>query len=389
MKTIRQHLGWKLFISYLVIIIVGVVSLAVTAELHTPTAINRHMAEMAPMMGGNMGMMTDLTESFTQTVNEVLLVATSLAFLTAVLVSTFVTRRIVKPVQEMKAASQRIANGRYDERVQVSGEDELAALGRSFNRMAYELAQTEERRRQLIGDVAHELRTPLSSIKSVMEGLQDGVLRPEPETFTSVEQEVNRLQRLVRDLEELSRAEAGQIQLEKEKINPADLIETAVGRLRQQFADKQVSLNTDIPSDLPAITVDPARMTQVLLNLLGNALQYTPSGGRVTVRYSVDGDLCAVTGERLSVNDQLSTDHCLLITITDTGIGLTADQLAHIFERFYRVDKSRSRAGGGSGIGLTISRHLVEAHNGRLTASSPGLNQGSTFTIILPASLPQ
>lgn len=388
MKTIRQHLGWKLFISYLVIIIVGVVSLAVTAELHTPTAINRHMAEMAPMMGGNIGMMTDLTESFTQTVNEVLLVAASLAFVTAVLVSTFVTRRIVKPVQEMKIASQRIANGRYDERVQVSGEDELAELGRSFNRMAHELAQTEEHRRQLIGDVAHELRTPLSSIKSVMEGLQDGVLRSEPETFASVEQEVNRLQRLVRDLEELSRAEAGQIQLEKEKINPADLVETAVVRLRQQFADKQVSLNTDIPSDLPAITVDPARMTQVLLNLLGNALQYTPSGGRVTVQCLVDGDLCAVTGERLSVNDQLSTDHCLLITITDTGIGLTADQLVHIFERFYRVDKSRSRAGGGSGIGLTISKHLVEAHSGHLTAASTGLNQGSTFAITLPVSLP-
>jgi len=384
MKTIRQHLGWKLFISYVIIIVVGVVSLAVTAELHTPTAINRHMAEMAPMMGGNMGMMTDLTESFTQTVNEVLLVAASLAFVTAVLVSTFVTRRIVKPVQEMKQASQRIASGCYDERVQVSGEDELAELGRSFNRMAQELAQTEERRRQLIGDVAHELRTPLSSIKSVMEGLQDGVLRSEPETFANVEQEVNRLQRLVRDLEELSKAEAGQIQLEKEQIKPAELVETAVARLRPQFADKQVSLDTNIPSDLPAITIDPERMTQVLLNLLGNALQYTPSGGRVTMQCSVDGNPNSVIGERLSVNDQLNTDHCLLITVTDTGIGLTADQIAHIFERFYRVDKSRSRAGGGSGIGLTIARHLVEAHNGRLTATSPGLNQGSVFTVTLP-----
>ncbi|MBE2199136.1 MAG: HAMP domain-containing protein, partial [Anaerolinea sp.] len=369
-------------ISYVIIIIVGVVSLAVTAELHTPTAINRHMAEMAPMMGSSMGMMTDLTENFTQAINEVLFVAASLAFVTAVLVSTFITRRIIKPVQEMKAASQRIANGRYDERVQVTGEDELAELGRSFNRMAHELAQTEERRRQLIGDVAHELRTPLSSIKSVMEGLQDGVLRPEPETFASVEQEANRLQRLVRDLEELSRAEAGQIQLEKEPINPADLVETAVSRLRPQFADKQVSLNTDTPPDLPAITVDPARMTQVLLNLLGNALQYTPSDGRVTVQCSVISNQLSTKSEHCLPN----TDHCLLIIVTDTGIGLTADQLPHIFERFYRVDKSRSRAGGGSGIGLTISKHLVKAHNGRLTATSPGPNQGSTFTIVLPVT---
>lgn len=367
MNTIRQHLGWKLFLSYLVIIVVGVVSLAITAELHTPTAINRHMAEMATMMGGGMGMMTDLTENFAQAINEVLLVAASLAVVTAVLVSTFVTRRIVKPVQAMTTASQRIANGRYDERVPAAGEDELAELGRSFNRMAHELAQTEERRRQLIGDVAHELRTPLSSIKSVMEGLQDGVLPPQPETFANVEQEVNRLQRLVRDLEELSKAEAGQIQLEKEAVNPAELVETAVSRLRSQFADKQVSLTTDVPPNLPVINVDPARMTQVLLNLLGNALQYTPPGGRVTVRLSTD-------------------DSVVQIAIQDTGIGLTAEQRSHIFERFFRVDKSRSRTGGGSGIGLTISKHLVEAHHGRLTATSPGLNQGSTFTISLPVA---
>jgi histidine kinase len=382
MKTIRQHLGWKLFLSYVIVIVVGVVSLAVTAELHTPSAINRHMAQMAAMMSSDTSMMTDLTESFSRTVNEVLLVAALLAFVTAVLVSTFITRRIVQPVQAMKAASQRIADGRYDERVQVSGDDELAELGRSFNRMAHELAQTEERRRQLIGDVAHELRTPLSNIKSVMEGLQDGVLPSDPKTFASVEQEVNRLQRLARDLEELSKAEAGQIQLEKEQVNPAVLAETVVARLRPQFTDKQVTLNTEISSELPPIKVDPARITQVLLNLLGNALQYTPSGGRVTIQGTVTNKQFSEDREHCLPN----SDICLLITVTDTGIGLTTDQLPHIFERFYRVDKSRSRAGGGSGIGLTISKHLVEAHDGRLIATSPGLNQGSTFTIILPAS---
>ena len=376
MNMIRQHVGWKLFASYMIIIVVGGVSLAVAAELHIPTAINRHMSQMS-MMGGSAGMMSDLAASFTQAVNEVLLVAASFAFLTAVLVSTFVARQIVKPVQEMKAASQRIAAGRYDERVQVAGEDELAELGHSFNRMAQELAQTEERRRQLIGDVAHELRTPLSSIRGVMEGLQDGILPPEPKTFTSVEQEVNRLQRLVRDLEELSKAEAGQIPLEKERIDPAELVETVIFRLGQQFADKQVSLNIDIPPDLPTISVDPGRMTQVLLNLLGNALQFTPSGGHVTVQ-------CLVNDSSSSGCQDLGSDPCLQITVADTGIGLTAAQISHIFERFYRVDKSRSRAGGGSGIGLTISKHLVEAHGGRLTAASSGLNQGSVFMIVLP-----
>lgn len=377
MRTIRQRLGWKLFISYMIIIIVGVVSLVVTAEIHTPTAINRHINQMEEIMNGDISLMTDLRENFNRAVNEVLLVAASLAFAAAVFVSTFVTRRIVRPVQEMKTASQRIAGGHYDERVKVVGEDELAELGWSFNRMAHQLALTEERRRQLIGDVAHELRTPLSSIKGVMEGLQDGVLHPEPETFASVEQEVSRLQRLVGDLEELSRAEAGQIRLEKERVAPALLVDTAVARLRQQFAEKEVDLQTDIPDGLPPVTVDTARMTQVLLNLIGNALQYTPSGGMVNVK-------CLVADKQSPVCSELGEGRCLLITVTDSGIGLTPEQLPHIFERFYRVDKSRSRAGGGSGIGLTISKYLVEAHGGRIAAASAGLSQGSTFTIFLP-----
>lgn len=378
MKTLRQHLGWKLFFSYLIIILVGVISLAVAAEFVTPTAFNRHMVTMEMMMGENMGgMMGDLTESFQAAINEILLVAAALAFITAVFVSTFITRRIVKPIQALQAASRHIAAGHYDERVQVVGEDELADLAQSFNQMAHTLAQTETRRRQLIGDVAHELRTPLSSIKSVMEGLQDGVLSPDSQTFANIEQEVSRLQRLVDDLSELSKAEAGQIQLEIEGVDPAKLVETAVSRLYPQFTDKQVLLETEIPPNLPLIKVDPARMTQILLNLLGNALQYTPSGGRVTIQ-------SAVSDQPVSANQELGASRSLLILITDTGIGLTAEQLTQIFERFYRADKSRSRAGGGSGIGLTISKHLVEAHNGRLTAASPGLNQGSTFIVTLP-----
>lgn len=365
MRTIRQHLGWKLFFSYLIVILVGVVSLTITAEIHTPTAINRHMAQMADMMGGNMGMMTDLSESFARAVNEVLLVAASLAVVTAVLVSTFVTRRIVRPVQEMKGASRRIAGGRYDERVQVSGEDELAELAQSFNQMAHTLALTEERRRQLIGDVAHELRTPLSSIKSVLEGLQDGVLPVAPTTFLDIQREVGRLQRLVTDLEELSRAESGQISLDLVPANPRGFVQEATERLRLQYEDKGVALQMAIEERLPLVKVDTARMAQVMLNLLGNALQYTPAGGRVDVRVRADGD------------------H-VTIEVQDSGIGISASDLPHVFERFYRVDKSRSRAGGGSGIGLTISKHLVETHNGSLTATSPGPNLGSTFTVQLP-----
>jgi histidine kinase len=321
---------------------------------------------MEAVMGGGMaGMMADLSDNFRRAVNEVLAVAAAAAFVTAVLVSSFVTRRIVRPIQEMKEASQRIASGHYGERVQVTSEDELGELARSFNQMAHTLAQTEEHRRQLIGDVAHELRTPLSSIKGVMEGLQDGVLPAEPVTFLNVQREVGRLQRLVYDLEELSKAEAGQIPLELEETNPAVFAQTAVDRLALQFEDKGVQLHTELPPDLPLVQVDPARMTQVMLNLLGNALQYTPTGRQVTVR-------------------AWANDNEVHLAVQDTGIGLTTEQQRHVFERFYRVDKSRSRAGGGSGIGLTIARHLVEAHNGRLTATSPGPDQGSAFTVTLP-----
>ncbi len=367
MKTLRQHLGWKLFFSYFIIILVGVISLAIAAEFVTPTAFNRHMASMETMMGGSMGgMMADLTEGFQAAINEILFVAASLAFVTAVFVSTFVTRRIVKPIQEMQTASQHIAAGNYDERVEVVGEDELADLAQSFNQMAHTLSQTEERRRRLIGDVAHELRTPLSSLKSLLEGLVDGVLPAETGTFLDAQREVSRLQRLVQDLEELSKAEAGELTLEQSWVQPNAFVETAVTRLVLQYEDKDVRLHAELPGNLPLIYVDQERMTQVMLNLLGNALQYTPSGGKVTVTAQVEA-------------------RQIIISVQDDGIGIPSVSLPHIFERFYRVDKSRSRTGGGSGIGLTISKHIVEAHHGRLTAASPGLNRGSTFAIVLPA----
>jgi histidine kinase len=365
LNVIRQRLAVKLFLSYLVIILVGVVVLAVTADLHAPAALDRHAAHMQAMMGQEMDMMADLQRSFSSAVAEVLLVATAAAFVAAVIVSSFTARRIVQPIQAMTQASRRIAAGDYRGRVQAPGQDELAGLAHSFNQMANTLEQTEVQRLELIGNVAHELRTPLSSIRSLMEGLVDGVLPAEPETFLDVQREVSRLQRLVQDLEELSRAEAGQLTLEMQPVSLPDLLATAVTRLQSQFDDKGVSLTLDIAPELPDIQADPIRLTQVLLNLLGNALQYTPAGGQVTVRAWQRGQE-------------------LLVSVSDSGVGLAAEHLPHIFERFYRVDKSRSRAGGGSGIGLTIARRLVAMHGGHIWASSGGPDRGSTFTFSLP-----
>jgi histidine kinase len=218
---------------------------------------------------------------------------------------------------------------------------------------------------ELIGDVAHELRTPLASIRSSMEGLVDGVLPAEPETYLSVEREASRLQRLVRDLEELSRAEAGQIALDLQPVLLGDLVKAVAERLALQFEDKGVTLEVNVSASPLPVKVDSSRITQVLTNLLGNALQYTPESGRVTVGTWAEGPEA-------------------LVSIHDTGIGIAREHLPHLFERFYRVDKSRSRAGGGSGIGLTIARHLIEAHGGLIWAESEGPGQGSTFTIALP-----
>jgi histidine kinase len=191
------------------------------------------------------------------------------------------------------------------------------------------------------------------------------VLPAEASTFQQVYREADRLQRLVRDLQELSRVESGALTLDRQPVPVPQLVAAVVDRLGRQFAEKGVTLETDVPADLPPARADEDRIGQVLLNLVGNALQYTPAGGRVVVDVRQEGEVI-----RLSVQD--------------TGIGIAPEHLPHVFERFYRVDKSRSRAGGGSGIGLTIARHLVEAHGGQMWAQSAGLGQGSTFTFTLP-----
>jgi signal transduction histidine kinase len=367
LTLLRRRLGWKLFLSYLLVLIIGVVVLDVTAELQTPRVLARNITTLQAMQVDNPGLVADLEAHLQQAVHDQLVVATLVSIVAAIAASIFTTRRILLPIQAMTRASQRISTGDYHERIEAPSQDELGAWATSFNQMAEALERTERRRLELIGDVAHELRTPLSGIKSSLEGLVDGALPCEPDTFLGLQREVSRMQHLVRDLVDLSRAEAGQVLLELRPVDLGELIKSAAARLYSQFEDKDVALRLEIPVGLPQPEVDANRMTQVLLNLLGNALQYTPPEGQVVVR--------AWAGR----NE-------LRVAVQDSGVGLAPEHLPHIFERFYRVDKSRSRASGGSGIGLTIARHFVEAHGGRMWASSPGLNRGSTFTFALPLS---
>jgi histidine kinase len=362
LAQIRQRLGWRLFFSYLIIVAVGLVVLDTSAELQVPRALERDIAHQF-FLHTNPELAARLEENLHGAMNEILLIGTVAAVIAAAAMSVFTARRIVIPIQAMMHASQRIAAGDYRERVQVPSQDELGALAQTFNQMAEALERTEQRRLELIGDVAHELRTPLTSIKSTLEGLIDGVIPADSDTLSSVQREVARLQRLVHDLEELSRAESGQIPLEPRPVVLAEMIRAATERLRPQFEDKDVGLDIAVPADM-RVRADAARITQVLLNLLGNALQYTPANGAVSVRAWSEGADA-------------------FIAVQDTGIGIAPENLPHLFERFYRADKSRARAGGGSGIGLTIARHLVTAHGGRIWVESPGLGKGSTFTFTL------
>ena len=370
-EYLRRHLGVKLFLSYLAIIVVGVVVLILASQFILPASFNRHMAGMGNGSGNMMGMngngaMSQLYLDFRASFNEALMYATLAAMFVAVILSLFFSRAVIAPVQAMSIAAQRIADGRYDEHVQVNGEDELAQLALHFNQMAEELNQTESMRRRLIGDVSHELRTPLTAIKGSMEGLIDGVLPATAETYGQIHAEADRLNRLVDDLQELSRVEARAYQLNIQPADISQLVQTVIKRISPQAESRHISLESNLAPDLPRVLADEDRVVQILTNLTGNALQYTPEDGKVTI-----------AAKRMEDNIQVS--------VRDTGIGIPHEHLPHIFDRFYRVDKSRSRrAGGGSGIGLTIARALVEAQGGRIWTESAGNGHGGTFLFTLP-----
>ena len=383
-EYVRQHLGLKLLLSYLAIIAVGAAVIVLTSQSILPTSFNHHMAGMGIGLGpasagahnGGMGMggqglgspgtMAQLYVDFRAGFNEALTYAVLAAIVVAVAISLFFSRSVVAPLRAMTDATRRIADGRYDERVQVRGADELAQLGIRFNQMAGKLEQVESMRRRLIGDVSHELRTPLTAIKGSMEGLIDGVLPADTGTYQQIHAEADRLNRLVDDLQELSRVEAGAYQLHIQPLDVSALVQTVAKRLAPQFDSNRISLELDLAAGLPRVLADEDRAVQVLTNLAGNALQYTPPRGRVTIAAKrMDGEV--------------------QFAVRDTGIGIPPEHLAHIFDRFYRVDKSRSRqSGGGSGIGLTIARALVEAQGGRIWVESEGEGRGSTFTFTLP-----
>ena len=379
LQILRSHWIYKILAAFLLVILIAGAIHALAMNLSIQAAFERHLGRMTENMQGMMGAGSgagansnsrgvNLYTSFRAAVNETLWISALAAFVIAGVAALIISRRITRPIQRLTNASQQIAAGEYGHRITENeiSQDELGQLAHSFNQMAEKLEGTEAMRRQLLGDISHELRTPLTAIKGSMEGLMDGVLPAEQSTYQQIYREADRLQRLVEDLQELNRVDGQTYPLEKRSVKAADLVKAAITPLENTFAMKGVNLKSQVEAGLPELFVDSDRIQQVLHNLLGNALQFTPPDGQVLVTVAKDGDQ-------------------IRFSVKDSGIGISEEHLAHIFERFYRADKSRSRnKGGGSGIGLTIAKSLVEAHGGRIWAESAGKNLGSIFTFTLP-----
>jgi histidine kinase len=318
--------------------------------------------------GDAMGqMMSDATRAaFVDAVRNALVAASLIAVVTAVVVSLAVSGRIADPVGRLAAAARRIAGGHYSERVSVAGEGEIADLALTFNAMAGSLEATERRRLQLVGDVAHELRTPLATLDGYLEGLEDGIIESSDETWRLLRSETARLTRLVDELAELWRAEAHQLSLKIEAVDLAAVCRDVAERFAPLAEERRIALALDLPS-VAMVIADRDRVSQIVANYLSNAIRYAPAGSSVALSARMHGSK-------------------VVAVVVDEGAGLAPDQLEIVFERFYRVDPSRTRALGGSGIGLAIVRALADAMDGRAWAESDGQGRGSRFLVELPAA---
>jgi len=284
----------------------------------------------------------------------------------SLLITFFFSRRILAPVKALTQTARRLGKGDFSQRVQFKSKGEVGELAQAFNSMAGDLERTEQLRRNMVADIAHELRTPLTNLKGYLEAVRDGVIKPDASAIRSLDEEASLLSRLVDDLQELSLAEAGELKLDFKSEDITKLIKQMMRAMQAQAAARGVSLSLDLPGKLPKVNIDSQRINQVLRNLLENALAHTEKDGNIVV----------------TAQEQANR---VKIMVRDNGEGIPAEDLPNIFERFYRVDKSRTRVTGGSGLGLTIARRLVEAHGGQIKArSEPG--KGSRFTFTIPVS---
>jgi len=306
------------------------------------------------------------TASFIRQVWWQFVLAGAIAAAIALALARILARGMTQPLRDMAEAAGRLARGEYGQKVQVRSRDEAGQLAEAFNRMAGQMDGLERLRRELVANVSHELKTPLSALRGHLENLLDGVEDPNPALLAVMVQQSERLSRLVDQLLDLSRLESGAAPLELERVDLSPLVDRVIAEVEVARPDRPVDVHNDVPDDLPPLEADRERLHQVLFNLLDNAFRFTPPGGRVTVTAARRKGGCEVS-------------------VTDTGAGIPKEHIPLVFERFYRVDPSRSREDGGTGIGLAIARSVVEAHGGRIWAESAD-RMGSAFRFELPLS---
>ena len=357
-------LGVRLLAAQLLVVVAGSLTVGVVALSVAPGVFTSHLdraGETDPLVRSH------AEAAFDAAFGIALGVATLVAIATAAAVSAFVVRRLSAPVGQLARAADALSAGEYGTPVPE------ARLGSEFNRltaaftgMATRLARTETVRRRLMADLAHEMRTPLGTLQAHIDGLEDGVVTPNPATWQVLRDQLDRLHRLATDLAQLSAAEEHALRLERRRTDIGAIAAAAVEAAAPRFRTKSVTLTLDAPGPVTAVA-DAVRLQQVLANLLDNALRHTPTGGTVLVSARRD-----------------RTD--AVIQVNDTGDGIAAADLDAVFDRFHRTDTARARADGGSGLGLTIARAIIRDHAGTLTAASDGPGAGATLTIRIPAA---
>lgn len=382
-----RSLSFRLLAAMLAVVAVGALTLFVTARLLGPRLFDTEVQRLGQRYGWSedagpggggpggrgpgggvgqeaAGIDDELNDAFTGSLNLALVVALGAGAVTAVAGAVVVSRRILRPLDRMRRAVGRMAEGRYDERISEPADRELAELAGDVNALGDALAASEERRARLVSDLAHELRTPITSIDGFLEGLEDGVFEPDPETLGAMRSETRRLHRLAADLGAASQADEAAFDLEVEEADLGSIAAGAARGVAAAFVTAGVILEVT-PMVATPVCVDVDRMAQVFSNLLHNALRHTPRGGTVRLEAERRGGSAAVI-------------------VTDTGEGIPAEQLPRIFDRFFRSEDGRA---GGSGIGLTIARSITRAHGGGLTATSAGTGTGASFRVTIPARL--
>jgi two-component system sensor histidine kinase BaeS len=360
----RLGLAGRLFAAQTLVVLAGSITLGLVAAAVGPAIFHDHLRQITGHVDPDAA--RHVEQAYTSASAVSLTVALAAALAAALAVSAYVARRVAHPVGQLAAAAADITDGHYDTRVTAPGLGaDFDTVAAAFNAMAGRLAEVEATRRRLLADLGHELRTPVATIEAYVDAAEDGVLVPDEDTWTVLRAQTGRLRRLAEDIAAVSRAEEHQLDLRPRRIAVADLVGAAVAAANPRYTDKGVTLSVAVAVNLPELDADVERMGQVLGNLLDNALRHTPAGGTVTV--SADRDRSGVR-----------------ITVADTGEGIAAEHLPHVFERFYRADAARDRDRGGSGIGLAIVRAIVTEHGGRVTAHSGGPGAGTAFVVTLP-----